>query len=60
MMMEVKKVIKLVVIAVILLFAIITLFSSFKSIPTGFVGVKTQFGKVQNTVLNEGMNGKIP
>ena len=42
------------------IFAIITLFNSFKTIPTGYVGVKTQFGKVQETMLNEGMNTKVP
>lgn len=42
------------------IFLIITIFNSFKSIPTGYVGVKTRFGEVQNTVMNEGINFKIP
>ena len=42
------------------IFLIITFFNSFKSIPTGYVGVKTRFGKVQNTVMNEGINFKVP
>lgn len=29
-------------------------------VPTGYVGIKTQFGKVQDDVLQEGMNFKIP
>lgn len=58
--MNVKKVIKIAIIVIIMLFAVITLFNSFKSIPTGFVGVKTRFGEVQNTVMNEGINFKIP
>ena len=58
--MERKNIVKWVVIGVIVLLAIITLFNSFKSIPTGYVGVKTQFGKVQDDVLQEGLNGKIP
>ena len=45
---------------IIIVIAIITLFNSFKSIPTGFVGVKTRFGEVQNTVMNEGINFKVP
>lgn len=57
---ETKKIVKWVIIAVIILFAIITLCNSFKSIPTGFVGVKTRFGQVQSTMLNEGLNFKIP
>lgn len=57
---ETKKIIKWVIIAVIALFILITLCNSFKSIPTGFVGVKTRFGQVQSTMLNEGLNFKIP
>lgn len=58
--MEAKRIVRIVVIAIIALFAIITLCNSFKTIPTGYVGVKTQFGKVQNTMLNEGINFKVP
>ena len=47
-------------IIVIIMFVLITIFSSFKTIPTGYVGVKTQFGKVQDTMLNEGFNFKVP
>ena len=40
--------------------AIITLIMlSIKIIPTGFVGVKSQFGKVQDTTLQEGLNFKL-
>lgn len=56
----VRKIIKYGSIAIIVIFAIVTLFNSFKTIPTGYVGVKTQFGKVQDTMLNEGMNFKVP
>ena len=58
--MENKNIIKLVVICTILLVVIIVVCNCFKSIPTGYVGVKTQFGKVQDTVLHEGLNGKVP
>ena len=54
------KVVKYSIIGVIIVFIIITLFASFKSVPTGYVGVKTQFGKVQGDMLNEGINFKIP
>lgn len=57
---EARKKISLIIIAVIGILLVITLFNSFKSIPTGYVGVKTQFGKVQDTMLNEGINFKIP
>ena len=58
-MME-RKYIKWIIIGIVVLLAIITLFNSFKSVPTGYVGVKTQFGKVQDDVLQEGLNGKVP
>lgn len=57
---KLKKAVKLGVIAFIVLFGIITLFSSFKTIPTGYVGVKTRFGKVQDSMLVEGINFKVP
>ena len=55
-----KMVMKWTIITFLTLFIIITLCISFKSIPTGFVGVKTRFGQVQDTMLNEGLNFKIP
>lgn len=57
---EAKMVMKWTIITFLTLFIIITLCNSFKSIPTGFVGVKTRFGQVQDTMLNEGLNFKIP
>lgn len=57
---EGKMVVKYSIISVIALFLIITLCCSFKTVPTGYVGVKTQFGKVQGDMLNEGINFKIP
>lgn len=58
--METRKVVKWTILGIILLFVIITIFNSFKTVPTGCVGVKTQFGKVQNDVLQEGLNFKVP
>lgn len=56
-----KKGIKVcVILPIILLFAIITLFSSFKTIRSGEVGLKVRFGKITDTSLNEGLNLKIP
>ena len=57
---EFKKIMTWVIGGVIGLFLIITICNGFKSIPTGFVGVKTRFGQVQNTMLNEGLNFKVP
>lgn len=46
--------------AFVLLLGIITFFNSFTTVPTGFVGVKTKFGKVQDNVIQEGLNFKTP
>lgn len=51
---------KFILIGTIILLIVITLFSSFTAVGTGYVGVKTRFGKVQNDVINEGLNVKIP
>lgn len=51
---------KIIVFSVIGLFLIITIFCSFTTIKSGEVGLKTRFGKIVNTSLNEGINFKIP
>jgi len=58
--MDNKKIIKISVIATIVLFILLVVFSCFKSIPTGCVGVKTRFGQVQDSVMHEGLNVKVP
>lgn len=55
-----KKNIMFGVLAVIIQVAIVTIFSSFTTVQTGFVGVKTRFGQVQDTMIYEGLNLKIP
>lgn len=56
-----KKGVKVcVILPIILLFAIITLLSSFKTIRSGEVGLKVRFGKITDSSLNEGLNLKIP
>ena len=55
-----KRIVKWVIIGIVALFLLITLFNRFKTITTGYVGVKTRFGQVQSTMLNEGINFKIP
>lgn len=56
----IEKGTKIGILVIIGIFIIIAFFNSFKSIPTGFIGVKTRFGQVQDTMLNEGLNLKIP
>ena len=55
-----KQTIIEVFVAILITFAIVTFCNSVATVPTGFVGVKTRFGQVQNTVINEGFNFKIP
>ena len=56
-----KKGVKVfIVIPILIIFAIITIFSSFKTIKSGEVGLKVRFGKIVNTSLQEGFNLKIP
>lgn len=55
-----KGIIILIILPIIILFLIITLFSSFKTIKSGEVGLKVRFGKIVDSSLNEGLNLKIP
>lgn len=55
-----KKQIKIGVIVAIGLLLLITFFSSFRTIKSGEVGIKTRFGKVVENQMNEGINFKIP
>lgn len=56
--MEYKIIRNLCIAGVAGIILLIVLFSSIATIPTGFVGVKTRFGKVQETMINEGFNLK--
>lgn len=56
-----KKGVKfLIIYPILILFGIITLFSSFKTIKSGEVGLKVRFGKIIDSSLQEGFNFKIP
>ena len=52
--------IRYVVIGIIALMINITLFASITTVGTGHVGIKTRFGKVQDDVIQEGLNLKVP
>ena len=56
--MKNKKI--MIILGIILGVAIIILFASITTVPTGHVGIKTRFGKVQDDVINEGLNFKVP
>ena len=51
---------KIIIIAIVAIFLIVTVFSSFQTIASGEVGLKVRFGKIVDTSLNEGLNLKIP
>lgn len=49
-----------VALGVIALFIIFSLFSVVKTVPSGYVGVVTHFGAVQNSILGEGIHTVMP
>lgn len=53
------KVIMGIVITVIII-GIVVLIASITTVPTGYIGVKTRFGQVQDDVIQEGFNLKAP
>ncbi len=55
-----NKSIMIPIFIVLAIFVLIIIFNSFTAVPTGFIGVKTTFGKVSNSVIEEGLNFKIP
>lgn len=48
------------IVGVLVVVIIITIFASITTVGTGQVGVKTRFGKVQDEVIHEGLNIKVP
>ena len=57
-MMNINK--KVIILCVILVAILIVAFSSITTVPTGYVGIKKRFGQVQNDMIQEGFNFKIP
>lgn len=57
--MNIENIMKIIGIILIIIFIIIGL-NCITTVPTGYVGVKTRFGKVQNDVIQEGLNMKKP
>lgn len=58
--MKTKTKIVMGILSAIILIMVITFFSSITTVPTGYVGVKTKFGQVQQTIIQEGLNFKTP
>lgn len=44
----------------VIIIGLIVFFSSITTVPTGFVGIKTRFGQVQQEMIQEGFNFKTP
>jgi regulator of protease activity HflC (stomatin/prohibitin superfamily) len=59
-MKNIKSLISKIIIVVVVIILLVTLKNSFQSVPTGYVGIKTRFGKVSEDVIQEGLNLKIP
>ncbi len=55
-----KTVVKIAIAAAVILLLVIVGANSFASVPTGFVGVRTQFGAVVGKELAPGLQMKIP
>lgn len=57
---QLKKIKRMIITLVVVLLLFITVTSSFKIIPTGYTGVRTTFKQVDNVVLQNGLNFKLP
>ena len=51
---------KTIIIVVAVIFVVIVLLNCFETIPTGFVGIKTRFGKAQDGTIQEGLHFTLP
>ena len=57
---QLKKIKRMIITLVVVFLLFITVTSSFKIIPTGYTGVRTTFKQVDNVVLQNGLNFKLP
>lgn len=51
---------RIIIISIILFIALVTFFSSYKIIPSGYTGVKTMFQQVDENTVEHGFSWKIP
>ena len=59
-MEDIKNLTIKIILGVIAFIVLILLLGSVRTVPTGYVGIKTIFGKVQDDVIQEGLNLKKP
>mgnify|MGYP002602331476 FL=1 len=57
---QLKKIKRMIITLVVVFLLLITVTNSFKIIPTGYTGVRTTFKQVDNVVLQNGLNFKLP
>ena len=57
---QLKKIKRMIITLVVVFLLFITVTNSFKIIPTGYTGVRTTFKQVDNVVLQNGLNFKLP
>lgn len=57
---SIKAKLFLAIIILVVLFGLSILLNSFTSVPTGFVGIRTRFGKASQDIVQEGLNLQIP
>lgn len=53
-------IVKVLALVGLALIALLILINSLCTVPTGFVGVKTRFGKAQDGIIQEGLNFELP
>ena len=58
--MENKTKVIIGIVLTVIIMGIVVLIASITTVPTGYVGVKTRFGQVQDAVIQEGFNLKAP
>ena len=58
-MIEKSKVVVGIIVGVLIV-GIVILISSITTVPTGYIGIKTRFGQVQEDMIQEGFNFKAP
>ena len=57
---SIKAKLFLAIIILVVLIGLSILLNSFTSVPTGFVGIRTRFGKASQDIVQEGLNLQIP
>ena len=57
---NIKNTFKLAILIFILLTALIIFLNSISTVPTGYIGIRTKFGKASQDVVQEGLNLKFP